>query len=415
MARTGSKNWEANWKGSDKQSIVKTAAPYYTKSQYGTYQSVGNLLKDTPITYLDSLTESHTKAAFKFNNSDDTFYTNIDKFVKPGQLGGVSLTPESFGLVNRTFESSTAYYTDVINSMVERWASAEPNYNGELYDYLFQILVYAKTGVSDYSAIKMDGFPWGSIQSYFGEVAGPLACIHRGILNNIVPGGLTGAKIYMPPSSITLYDYKIIVGTNEYLISAKAGRGVSNQVKPQFVTAAVGDSIDFNLRSSNAYKLTDILGSNSVISGAFLGWQLLQTDNSLTPAMIADVNSNYTTGSKSSSKLSDIDIWNPFITKYFSGSIKSNITYGQVRYKCETLIQNASRQGTLNRDLKKIFELYLNKSRVIYVKMNVQPINGVVSFTASDSGDASIVRNLYLRTSNDSQTRTSDRIGFQVS
>ena len=101
--------------------------------------------------------------------------------------------------------------------------------------------------------------------------------------------------------------------------------------------------------------------------------------------------------------------------KYFSGRVKKNITYGELRYKCETLIQNASKQGVLNLDLKKIFELYLNQSRVVYVKMSVQPTNSMVSFSASDSGDAKIIRTLYLRTSNDSRTRTSDRIGFQVS
>lgn len=415
MARTGARNWEDNWKGSDKQSAVKIPATYYRKGDYQSFLPVGQLTRDTGITYIDSLTESHTRAAFKFSGSDEIFYANIDKFIKPGQMGGISLTPESFGLENRTFANSSIYYTKIQETLADRWAAAEPNYSGELYDYLFQIAEYAKTGVSDYVGIRMQGFPWGQIQSYYGEVVGPLACIHRGILSGIIPGNLAGAQIIIPESSVALYDYKLKVGNNEYLISAKAGRGVSNQVKPQLVRDAVSGVISNTLASTDAYRLVDILGSQSVIMGAFLGWQLIQSDSLLTDAMIADVRLNYTSGPKSSTKLSRLDIWEPFLKRYFSGSIKSNITYGQLRYKCETLIQTASRQGTLNNNLKQIFQLYLNQSRVIYVKMTVQPTNGMVSFSASDSGDARIIRTLYLRTSNDSQTRTSDRIGFQVS
>ena len=415
MARTGARNWQDNWKGSDKQSVVKTPATYYRKGEYQSFLTAGQLIRDTPITYIDSLTESHTKAAFKLSGSDEVFYANIDKFVKPGQLGGIALSPESFGVDNQTFANSSIYYTKIQDSLADRWAAAEPNYNGELYDYLFQIAEYAKTGVSDYAGIRTAGFPWGAIQSYYGEVVGPLACIHRGILNGIIPGNLAGAQIIMPPSSVALYDYKLKVGNNEYLISAKAGRGVSNQVKPQLVRDAVSGSLSSTLASSEAYRLIDILGTQSVIMGAFLGWQLIQPESTLTDLMIADVRANYTSGPKSSTKISSVQLWEPFLKKYFAGSIKKNITYGQLRYKCETLIQTASRQGTLNNNLKQIFQVYLNQSRVIYVKMTVQPTNGMVCFSASDSGDARIIRTLYLRTSNDSQTRTSDRIGFQVS
>lgn len=413
MARTGARNWEDNWKGSDKQSVVKSPATYYRKGDYQSFQPAGQLTKDTQITYIDSLTESHTKAAFRFAGSEDTFYANIDKFVKPGQIGGISLSPESFGIDTQTFANSSIYYTKIQDSLADRWESS--GYSGELYDYLFQIAEYAKTGVSDYAGIKMQGFPWGQIQSYYGEVVGPLACIHRGILSGIIPGNLAGAQIIIPPSSVALYDYKLKVGNNEYLISAKSGRGVSNQVKPQLVRDAVSGVISNTLAATDAYKLIDILGSQSVVMGAFLGWQLIQSDSLLTPEMIADVQANYTSGPKSSTKLSRPDVWEPFLKRYFAGSIRSNITYGQLRYKCETLIQTASRQGSLNTNLKQIFQIYLNQSRVIYVKMTVQPTNGMVSFSASDSGDARIIRTLYLRTSNDSQTRTSDRIGFQVS
>jgi hypothetical protein len=64
--------------------------------------------------------------------------------------------------------------------------------------------------------------------------------------------------------------------------------------------------------------------------------------------------------------------------------------------------------------LKEIFEVFLNKSRVIYAKLDLNRTTGRPTFTASAGGGTSLVRNLYLRTSNYA-TRTGDRIGFQVS
>jgi hypothetical protein len=122
----------------------------------------------------------------------------------------------------------------------------------------------------------------------------------------------------------------------------------------------------------------------------------------------------YNTAQKSSNKLDSdsISIWQPFIKKRSLANV-NNITYGQLRYECEKIIQNESKQGILNSDLKQIFQKYLEQSRVIYVKMSVSPTTGIPVFTASKGG-IELVRNLYLRTSND-KNRSADRIGFQVS
>ncbi len=409
MARTGAKNWQDNWRGSDKQSEVKVASSYYQMKENGTYSTVGTLQKGAKITYIDGMTKNHTKAAFKFLDSEEVYYANIDKFVKPGRIGGIDLSPEGFGLDNRTYTSSQNYYNEVIKSIGNRWESG--GYSGELYDYLFEVMEHARTGSNDFSGIQMTGFPWGSIQSYFGEVAGPVAAVNRGILSGIIPG-VSSAKIYMPPSSVALYDYKLIVGSHEYLISAKAGRGVSNQVKPQLVLDAVGSKLDSYETGTKAYNLLTILANRSVIQGAFYGAQLFE--NTLTPIAINDAERKYNSAAKSSTRLDDesISLWEPFIKKRSMGTPK-NVTYGQIRYQCEKIIQDQSKLGGLNSDLKKIFQKYLEESRVIYVKMTVSPVTGIPSFTSSRGG-VELVRSLYLRTSND-QNRSADRIGFQVS
>jgi hypothetical protein len=409
MARSGVRNWQDNWKGSDKESEVKTPASYYSVNANGTYSVAGNLQKGVKITYIDSMTKEHTKAAFKFLNNNTIYYANIDKFVKPGRVGGIDFSPEGFGLDNRTYTSVDNYYNEVIKSIGDRWETG--GYSGELYDYLFEVMEHARIGTNNFSGIKMDGFPWGSIQSYFGEVAGPVAAIRRGILNTIIPG-VSGARIYMPPSSVALYDYKLLVGNHEYLISAKAGKGVSNQVKPQLVLDSVDSKLTASEKGTKAYNLLSILKSESVIRGAFSAAQLFE--NTLTPAALNDAQINYNAAAKSSTKLDQqsISIWQPFITKRSMGT-PSNVTYGQLRYQCEKIIQEQSKQGTLNTDLKKIFQKYLEESRVIYVKMSISTTTGYPTFTSSNGG-VELVRNLYLRTSND-QNRSADKMGFQVS
>lgn len=412
MASTGSDNLSRNWRGSDHQSTVKKICPYFAKNDNGTFTRVGNLSPQTSITYIDSETESHTKSAIRLVGDEDIYYVNIDNLVKPrSQNQFPQLSPLSFGIDNSTYASSTAYYNAIKNAINSR-----NDVDGELFDYLYELLEHSKKGTMDFSGIDFSGFPWGQLQNYYSEVIGPLACIHRSILNGIIPViGLTGAKIYIPPDSETLYDYKLIVGNTEYLISAKSARGVSNQVKPQFVVDAVRGKLTTTLESSSAYQLLQVLADYSVKEAPFYGWQILQSAQEITSDALNDIAQNYAPRSKKSQdKIVNPEVWSPFIKKYFSGRNVANITYGELRYKCENLIQTKSRSGNLNLNLKSIFQVYLNESRVIYVKLDLNKTNGHPSFSASAGGGSTLVRRLYLRSSNYAN-RISDRIGFQVS
>jgi len=413
MASYGPDNWERNWKGSDHQTFIKkSASAYYRKNKNNTFSRIGNLNEGTQVTYIDSETKSYTKAAIKLPNNDDIYYIHIDKLDKPkkNSRSSISLNPESFGLENQTYASATTYYNSVVSAL-----NLRDDIDGELFDYLHQLLNYVKTGSHDYDGINMSGFPWGPLMKDFGEVIGPIACVKRGILNQIITTvGLTSPKIYIPPSREAVYDYKIIIGSTEHLISAKSGRGVSNQVKPQYVIPVVQDKLSGILLISEAYKLLKILSNYSIKQGPFYGWQLLQTRGELTNAAINDMETNYAPrNKKGSSIIVDYESWKPFLKRYFSG--RKRVTYGEVRYKCEQLIESESKVGVLNQNLRKIFNVYLSESRIIYVKTTINARTGFPTITASSGGGSSVVRRLYLRSSNSSPKRTGDKIGFQIS
>jgi hypothetical protein len=413
MASSGIINFQRNWKGSDHRTTVKKNVGIYIKSDDGTYQAAGAINAGTQVTYIDSLTQDHLRAAFRTDDGE-VFYANVDYFVKPGtERQSVLLRPSSFGLSNRTFFSVTDYYNEIVNALNRR-----NDIPGELFDYLYELLDYVDNGYGNYSGIRMDGFPWGEIQNYYGEVIGPIACVKNrdGILSNIVEtAGLGGASIYMPPDSERLYDYKLIVGNDEYLVSAKSARGISNQVKPQFVTAAAIQSGKLGLlQSTKEFQLLNLLGSESVVAGALKGWGMLAPDE-MSIAAAQSIISIYR-GGNHSARIPNPELLKPFIDKYITSKRNNpaTVTIGEVRYKCEQLIERWSKNGTQNNVLKQIFEIYLNQTRVIYVKLDLNQTTGRPTFTASAGGGTSLVRNLYLRTSNYA-TRTEDRIGFQVS
>lgn len=412
MATSGKDNLERNWRGQNHQSTVKKAVNYYSKTSDGAYSTAGSLSPGTLITYLDSLTQDHLKAAFRLSTSEDVYYANIDYFVKPKsrQATATSLGPSSFGLENQSFTSSTSYYNQIINSINSR-----NDIDGELFDYLYELLDYVYNGAGNYTGIQLTGFPWGQLQNYYAEVIGPIACIKRGILSGLInTTGISGAQIYMPPDSERLYDYKIIIGGDEHMISAKSAKGVSNQVKPQFVTSITEKSGKLgNLQMSKEFNLLKILGENTVVAGALKGWSYI-APTEMTPAAAQSIISVYR-GDGHNLKVPDPQALKPFIDKHITAkrSNPGSITVGEVRYKCEQLIQNWSKVGSQNIVLKNIFDIYLNESRVIYVKMDVNKTTGVPTFSASAGGGSTLVRNLYLRSSNYA-TRTADRIGFQV-
>ena len=428
MAKSGKDAWEKYYKGNDGITVkVKKVAPYY-EDETAT-KSSGSLSLNTEVIYQDSFSQhiklgGNLKIAFQFDRSGSVYYSSVDNFRKPGGTSGVGLKPRNFGMENKTFDSSTLYYSALVNALDARLASKE--IGGELYEYLIATLNYAKTGSVNFTDIQKDSLPWGEITSYFGELAGPLACVsgHCANISSIIPSAST-CKIYMPDDSVPLYDYKLISSNGkEYMISAKAGRSVSNVVKPQFVVGPLNQIIDDNqlttLKRSLSYKVLQVLADNEVKSGAFYAYQLINP-SLLTGNMISSILSVYRTNSDSNKKISNVELLLPFINKFktsypvMSGKKPQDMTVGLLRYVCEQEIVKWSKTTTPNLNLKQIFEKYLNYTRVIYVKMTASATqNPSFSAFGGEMDSVKRVNSIELRTKNGTE-RVEDKVGFQVS
>ena len=81
MASSGILNFQRNWQGSDHQTTVKKTVSVFIKNDNDDFESAGALSPGTEVTYIDSLTQDHLRAAFR--TADGTvYYGNVDYFVK---------------------------------------------------------------------------------------------------------------------------------------------------------------------------------------------------------------------------------------------------------------------------------------------------------------------------------------------
>ena len=408
MASTGALNFQRNWQGQGNMpTTVKKSTTVYSKDDNGKYVAAGSLSKGDAVTYLDGQGDGHTKAAFQ--SELGVVYANIDIFVKPksAQSVAISLGPSSFGLANRTFNSVNEYYIALTNALIGR-----TDIPGELFDYVNELLDYVNNGSGSYTGIDFSSFNWGQLQNYYAEVIGPIACCKRGLLNGLVDTLAIGsAKIFMPPDSERLYDYKVIIGKDEHMISAKVKSGASNQVKPQFVVDAIVNSGRLNqFSSSKEFQILQVLKDNTVAAGGLLAWNLVEP-NVMTSAAVASISAIYR-GNAHSKKVPDAEAIEPFRDKYFPTKKVEDLTIGEVRYRCEALLQAWSRAGLANAKFKEMFEVYLTQTQVIYVKLGLNKTAGTPTFSA-DAGLGGSLSNVYLRTSN-SANRTADKVGYQV-
>ena len=114
-AKTGSRNWEDNWKGQgDITTMIKVVdATIYDEDNKRLPQK---LSKGTPVTYIDSQSKEFSKVAVRVGQ--DIFFTRVDNLVKQKSLGTVNLKPQAFGLGAPL--SLTSYVSTVKTSIKNR-------------------------------------------------------------------------------------------------------------------------------------------------------------------------------------------------------------------------------------------------------------------------------------------------------
>ena len=158
-ASKGIDNWNKNWRGSDRSTVVKKSGPYYN---YGETRSVGLLPMGANVVYIDALSESHTRVAIRYGQ--DIYYTNVDNLTKPKSLTTVNLQPQSFGIDGREL-SVTEYVRELRNKIKSR-----TDITGDLETYLLDLVNYSYTGVASFSGYDLKDLPLADIIKYFGEV-----------------------------------------------------------------------------------------------------------------------------------------------------------------------------------------------------------------------------------------------------
>lgn len=427
MAKSRKDSWEKYYNGNDGITVkVKIGAPYYQTEK--ATKSAGNLSIGTEVIYRDIFSQhiksgGNNKIAFQFDLSGLVYYSSVDNFRKPGGVSGIGLKPKNFGIENKTFSSSTEYYNFLISALDNRLKNRE--IGGELYEYLLATLNLAKTGSANFIDIQKNDLPWGEITSYFGELAGALACLtnHCVGISKIIPNPLS-CKIYFPDDSVPLYDYKLISTNAEYMISSKASKSSSNVVKPQFVinplNSIVNDSKLQNLKRTLSYKILEVLANNQNRTGPFYAYQIINPEL-MTDTMISSILSVYKTNEDGEKIVPNYKIIEPFVNKLKNSQQllqlknEKDTNVGLIRFICEKEIEKWSKTSTINSHLKQIFQKYLDYTRVIYVKMSASITqNPSFSSFSGESESVKTINSLYLRSKNDTKTRVDDKMGFQI-
>ena len=385
-ASRGNEAWIKHWKGRGNipTIITKPSAVYY--SNVTSNSSSGTLKKGDPVTYIDNLTTTYTKAAIQVNNQ--TYYTNIDNLRKPVSASFVNLRPQAFGLSGVEYTIGS-YISELKNSINSR-----PDITGDLRDYLLDLVNYVNSGSGTISGYDFSSLPMNDVIKNFGECIGPIHCIRRGLINQNL-GVNASSKIFIPSSTTErLLDYYIITPANRIKVSAK-GMGNVNTLKPYAIVQPIQDNPNLLLKYNNnpQYKVLEILHNNTMVMGPILACEFLG---------IVSPNSSSNIG-----KVPNKQLFSSLIQKHASLRNKSNITTEEVSYLCEIELVNYSKLNS--QKFASIIVDALNNSQIFYAKLSIT--NGIPSFEIKKPIDRFSSSNAVFRSKHGYGAK-SDKLGF---
>tara|TARA_Y100001937_G_scaffold7101_1_gene9101 strand:+ start:130 stop:1323 length:1194 start_codon:yes stop_codon:yes gene_type:complete len=395
-ASRGSDNWNKNWRG-------KGDIPTLVKSNDGVlYEEDGtksntSLTKGSPVTYIDSQSGSHTRAAIRFG--DKVFLTNIDNLVKPKSLGQVNLKPQAFNLGGDANTLPT-YLLTLKNAIKNR-----PDIKGNLEEYLLDLVKYVEFGSSSISGYDLTELPIASITSDFGEVIGPIYAIKSGLANLNLGVNLSSQIIFPSSGTEPLLDYFIKTSTNTYKVSQKS-KGTANTLKMNAIVPQViaNNNLLLKYGKTNEFLLMKIINDFPINVGAVQGCALVGLISQDQLASVSSLRRN-------SVYISDLArrLFRDMIRKDARLKNYKNISFRNIAYLCEKKLVEYTKQTMVSQRMTNIVKDVLN-NEVYYIKMGLD--NGVPNFTTSSTSDRSI-SNLYFRNKNGYES-TSDKLGFKV-
>ena len=280
-ARTGNLAWRVHFQGLDRNTRIKTPSTAVFDEE-GNRLSVP-LTMGTDVTYIDNLSGSHPndsqgssemrKKIVAIQFREDTYYVDVNDLIKPASLNNVDLKPQEFGL------SGQYTLTNYVSSLKSSIRSRQ-DINGDLQDYLLDLVDYEMMGSGNLSGYNTTDLPMASIEKEFGEALGPIHCIKRGLVGKLDKSGKSlgvtqATQINIVGKGVRTKDYELINTDGRTLnISAKGGTASSNTFKPSSIMEIV--DADPRLRSRiETYGKTEldiirILNENNALVGPII-------------------------------------------------------------------------------------------------------------------------------------------------
>ena len=100
-------------------------------------------------------------------SNEETYYVDVNDLIKPASLNNVDLKPQKFGL------SGQYTLTNYVSSLKSSIRSRQ-DINGDLQDYLLDLVDYEMMGSGNLSGYNTTDLPMASIEKEFGEALGPI-------------------------------------------------------------------------------------------------------------------------------------------------------------------------------------------------------------------------------------------------
>ena len=418
-ARTGNLAWKVHFQGLDRKTKIRRPSTIVF-DQEGNKVNVP-LMMGSDATYIDNLSESHPndsqsaslerKKVVAINVGGQVYYVDVNDLIKPASLDKVDLKPQAFGLSGQF--TLTNYISNLKSSIRSR-----QDINGDLQDYLLDLVDYINTGTGNLSGYNLTNLPMSSIEKEFGEALGPIFCIKRGLSGKSL-GVTQSTMINIVGQGARTKDYELINTNGTILnISAKGGTSSSNTYKP----ASIMETIQLNPKLEsriNQYGKTQLdiiktLNTYSAIQGPIIAANSLGYYNTLSSFLPKSGLQNANFISKELQEVyepmfltADSEISKRYREKQ---KTKTTFTYRTITWCHENFLIKYSLQS----ENQKIFTKIVNdvtSAGLFFVKLNFS--GQVPTFSVLMPGSGSI-NNVYLRQKNTKFGGGGEKLGFQI-
>ena len=424
-ARTGNLAWKVHFQGLDRKTKIRRPSTVVF-DQEGNKVDVP-LSMGTDAIYIDNLSESHPndsqsasverKKVVAINVGGQVYYVDVNDLIKPASLNKVDLKPQKFGL------SGQYTLTNYVSSLKSSIRSRQ-DINGDLQDYLLDLVDYEMMGSGNLSGYNTTDLPMASIEKEFGEALGPIFCIKRGLSSKVDKSGKNygvnqSSIINIVGKGVKTKDYELINTDGRIInVSAKGGTSSSNTLKPSSIMEIV--DADPRLRSRiETYGRTQLnvirtLNENNALLGPIraanaLGYYSAQSR--FLPS-VGIQNSNFISEELQRNYepmflTADTDIANKYREKQRTGG---TFTYRTITWCHENFLIRYSLESA-NRTIFSRIVNDVTSSNLFFVKLSFS--SQVPTFDVLDPGSGSI-NNVYLRQKNTKFGGGGEKLGFQI-